>query len=481
MSTPLPSPSSSFPIDPGGPKAAKISDRDTLLSNRDLEMKLQSPSVPSSIPAAKVPSYAARFKSSLRNLRKISDPSFLEDGTPVMQAPESVLLKTSELWKDHVVAHFHGRRPSAAKIVTDLNPVWGKFGNITVRTVSDTCVLIYIPSVQTREWVLQVGYWQADRCAFSVYPWTADGNLAAQELLFAPTWVILKNVPPQLYSLDGISVVASGIGDPLHTEKSRLDPYHFGDTKVKVEIELSKTPPEVVEVRDTQGNAVRINVEYPSLPPKCINCRKYGHLINRCHKPIMKRPQAQKKEKQEQVISVVKPGKEVSLAEQIQEVSIEEKSKEEGIVQSEEELEGKKIRSRSRRRSRSRARARARALSSPPEVVGGLSVVDSPCSVLCSDQKKSEAEIVLVEEEILEEGEICESPGAQKEEAKGDKAVQSDVLNRGEESSVWFTKHSKNYRRALRQMEFWIASGEVGTPPKSAKYLSRGSPSGKMH
>lgn len=234
MSLPVSSPSSSSPIDPGGASPVVISSRENRLLNRDLEMKLQSPSVPTSIPAARVLSYAARFKSSLRNLRKISDPSFLEDGTPVVKAPESVLLKTSELWKDHVVAHFHGRRPSASKILTDLNPVWGKFGSITVRTVSDTCVLIFIPSVQTREWVLQVGYWQADRCAFSVYPWTADGNLAAQELLFAPTWAVLKNVPPQLYSLDGISVVASGIGDPLHTEKSRLDPYHFGDTKVKV-------------------------------------------------------------------------------------------------------------------------------------------------------------------------------------------------------------------------------------------------------
>lgn len=268
MAIPISSPSPSSPIDPGGASREIISDRDTVLLNRDLEIKLQSPSLPTTIPAAKVPSYADRFKSSLRNLRKISNPSFLEDGTPVVQAPESVLLQTSELWKDHVVAHFHGRRPSAAKIISDLNPVWGKFGSITVRTVSDTCVLIFIPSVQTREWVLQVGYWQADRCAFSVYPWSADGNLAVQELLFAPTWVILKNVPPQLYSLDGISVVASGIGDPLHTEKSRLDPFHFGDTKVKVEVELSKPLPELVEVRDSQGNSVRVNVEYPSLPPQ---------------------------------------------------------------------------------------------------------------------------------------------------------------------------------------------------------------------
>ena len=122
------SPSSSSPIDPGGASDDRVSNRESCLINRELEMKLQSPSVPMTIPAARVPSYAESFKSSLRNLRKISDPSFLEDGTPVMQAPKSVLLQTSELWKDHVVAHFHGRRPSAAKILADLNPVWGNSG-----------------------------------------------------------------------------------------------------------------------------------------------------------------------------------------------------------------------------------------------------------------------------------------------------------------------------------------------------------------
>ncbi|RID66169.1 hypothetical protein BRARA_D01329 [Brassica rapa] len=256
----------------------------------------------------------------------MADPSFLEDGTPVVQAPEEVLLETSDLWKDHIVAHFHGRMPPAGKILADLNPVWGKFGKITVRT--------------TREWVLQVGYWQADRCAFSVYPWSADGNLAAQELLFAPTWAVLKNVPPQLYSLKGISVVASAIGVPLHTEKSRLDPYHFGDTKVKVEINLSHSPPEMVVVRDSQGNSVQIKVDYPSLPPKCINCGKFGHLLNRCHQPLMKKAHSQK---QERVVSVVKV---------VDEVLIADRSEEESKVEKDEFQKKKKGGSRSRSRRR---------------------------------------------------------------------------------------------------------------------------------
>lgn len=113
------------------------------------------------------------------------------------------------------------------------------------------------------------------------------------ELKFAPTWAILKNVPPQLYSLDGISVIASAVGEPLHTEKSRLDPYHFGYTKVKIEIDLSVSLPNVVEVRDSESNSMRIKIVYPKLPPKCCNCGKFGHLMNCCPKPLMKsKPQS---------------------------------------------------------------------------------------------------------------------------------------------------------------------------------------------
>lgn len=170
-----------------------VSDKEVQALDSQIDAKLQL----SSIPTSSAPTYAERFKASLRNLRKISDPTYLEDGTPVVQALPVVLLQASELWKDHIVTHFHGRRPHPEKIIADLNPVWEKIGNITVRTISETSCLIYVPSVQTRELVLQMGYWQVDHCAFSVYPWSAEGDLQEQELKTAPTWAILRNVPPQ--------------------------------------------------------------------------------------------------------------------------------------------------------------------------------------------------------------------------------------------------------------------------------------------
>jgi len=65
--------------------------------------------------------WALKFKASLRNLKQMEFLTFLEDGTPVVVAPPSVMLKTATLWKDHLVAQFHGLCPSSNRIFNDLN------------------------------------------------------------------------------------------------------------------------------------------------------------------------------------------------------------------------------------------------------------------------------------------------------------------------------------------------------------------------
>jgi len=80
--------------------------------------------------------------------------TFLEDGTPMVVALASVLLKTAEMWKGHIVAQFHSLCPPPGKIFNDLNPIWGRYGSITVRLFSKTAALIFIPSPNTRQWVV---------------------------------------------------------------------------------------------------------------------------------------------------------------------------------------------------------------------------------------------------------------------------------------------------------------------------------------
>ncbi|KAJ4889324.1 hypothetical protein Rs2_29072 [Raphanus sativus] len=459
----------------GSPGESPSSPGEVNPQNSFVDSKLQSPTVRGVIPTVAVPSYAERFKSSLRNLKKISNPTFLADGTPMVQAPTLVLMKTAEIWKDHIVAHFHGTCPPPGKIFADLNTVWGKFGDITISMRSENSCLIYFPNVQSREWVLQVGYWQVDHCAVSVFPWTAEGTLQDLELRFAPTWVILKSIPPQLYSLDGISVVASAIGEPLHTEKSRLEPYHFGDTKVKIEIDLSVLPPEVVEVRDAENNSVRIKIEYPKLPPKCCNYGKFGHLMNRCPKPPMKRKfqhPAREKERvkvamappsvsvSESKMEVVTVGSELTLAQSGDEAIIEAASSASPSTQK-------------RARSRSRARARRRSRSTHPAFRLRATSCDGAGEVAYdgSDDK-------LGSEAPEEKFSNLEKVADERNDLGGDN-LKNVTAKSDEEGSIWLQpKSAKRAQKQKARQALWNASGGQFLKNSSSSFLNREKPRG---
>ncbi|CAF2107494.1 unnamed protein product [Brassica oleracea var. botrytis] len=423
----------------------KVSDEEVRAYDSQTEVKLQIPSTPTAIPASSVPSYVERFKASLRNLRKISNPTFLEDGTPVVQAPHAILLQASEMWKDHL-------------------------------------------------WVLQVGYWQVDHCGFSVSKWSAVENLQVEELRTAPTWVVLKNIPPQLYSLDGISVVASAIGEPLHTEKSRLDPYHFGDTKVKFEITLDNDPPKVVEVRDVQGNAVRVRVEYPSLPPKCLNCEKYGHLINRCLKPMVKRKkvQAQVSPNQDRVVSTSTKINLISglvEAQHSERVELEDQEQMPQTTHSEFQKKSKKKKKKSKKPGKSLPPGTSEASSystalvvevgSEEVPIQEIAPAEVPFTPATAYQLVSEGSGKVGEvEDHCGKTEVSESEFSLEEEVQEEEIQSSEGVDPEEDNTLWF-KHPKAVRRALRQEALWKASLLKKPPKDDFSLRTRGFSSGK--
>lgn len=219
---------------------------------------------------------------SLTNLRKIGPSTSVEGGTPSVMAPDTVLLQSSEVWKDYLVAHFHGSPPSPARVFSYLNPIWGTHGRIAIRKYSPQSYLVFIPSEATRKWVLEVRFWQSGNCAFTITSWSSRTGLAPMKLDYAPLWVILSNVPEPLLTFDGISVIASGLGHPFYTEDPKLIPNRFGLVKVKVAMKLDHSFPSAVRVKDKLGNMALAQAEFPHVSQKFSICSEFGHLPLRC-------------------------------------------------------------------------------------------------------------------------------------------------------------------------------------------------------
>ncbi|CAA7042274.1 unnamed protein product [Microthlaspi erraticum] len=250
----------------------------------------QSPIAKSCAPSQpeKPASWTSNFKPHFKNLTKIGSPTVSSDGIPQIQAPDSIILTSTQMWKNHIIAYFHGNPPSPAKIFSDLNPIWGLKGRISIKHHSSSVFLILIPDVETRNWVLNVGFSHSGNCSITVTPWEASTAIRKMKLVHAPVWVLFRHVPPELLSEVGFSTIASAVGIPVHTEYPNIKPYSNGVVKLRVVIELAKKRANSIRVKDKLGNSALVLIEVLKLPPRCRNCREFGHLNLRCPVPLTK-------------------------------------------------------------------------------------------------------------------------------------------------------------------------------------------------
>ncbi|XVF56289.1 hypothetical protein PTKIN_Ptkin06aG0107100 [Pterospermum kingtungense] len=92
-----------------------------------------------------------------------------------------------------------------------------------------------------------------------------------------PVWLHLGDVPLELFTPDGLSYIASAVGNPLYTDRVTANRERVAFAKVCVEVDADSIIPTMIEVLMPEGNIVEITVEVPWLLVKCTNCKIFGH------------------------------------------------------------------------------------------------------------------------------------------------------------------------------------------------------------
>ncbi|CAE5959388.1 unnamed protein product [Arabidopsis arenosa] len=231
--------------------------------------------------------WAAKMDPASRNLFRASEPEYLPDGTPKVTIPQHVLLQGLENHKEYVLGQFYRCLPPPGGLIFAVfNKLWGRKCRITIRKLGESSYLFHIPDESTRSWVIQRGLWHVDDCLMFVASWTPEATLAIPEIKTIPVWVTLKKIPNSLYSIAGISHIASGLGVPMATHKPRLDPILMGEAKILVEVELSKAFPTKIAASDIAGFISMVDVEYAWLPTICSTCGQLGHKDKRCLREV---------------------------------------------------------------------------------------------------------------------------------------------------------------------------------------------------
>ncbi|GJY34470.1 zinc knuckle CX2CX4HX4C containing protein [Tanacetum coccineum] len=147
------------------------------------------------------------------------------------------------------------------------------------------------------EAVLEGGPWLIRNSLIILKRWSMDTRLLKEELTRISLWVILHDVPIQVFEEDGISLIATFIGKPVmldsYTSSMCNDSWgrsSFARCLIEVNSEADLMDVVTIGIPSLTGDGFTketIRVEYEWRPPRCDICKIFGHVHDHCPKKMV--------------------------------------------------------------------------------------------------------------------------------------------------------------------------------------------------
>ncbi|KAL0284500.1 UNVERIFIED_CONTAM: hypothetical protein Sradi_7196100 [Sesamum radiatum] len=207
----------------------------------------------------------------------------MQNGEIIVRPSLESIRNGSQRWLTTAVG-FLGRRPYFPHVKEYVQSVWPMVREVTA--TSNGFFFFQFKTAAAMEEVIEGGPWLFQGQPIVLQKWEPGMVLRKLQHTQVPVWIKLRHLPVELWTTEGLSTVASGIGKPLYPDAitracTRLD---FARVCIMLDIS-SKLPKHIVIMvpHDDGGEtACKVDVEYEWLPPKCTACMSLGHSTKGC-------------------------------------------------------------------------------------------------------------------------------------------------------------------------------------------------------
>ncbi|KAL2237709.1 UNVERIFIED_CONTAM: hypothetical protein Sindi_0962600 [Sesamum indicum] len=217
-------------------------------------------------------------------------PPMMQNGEIIVRLMLDMVRDGSRHWNATAMGYFLGKRPFFHHVKDYVKSIWPLLAEVTATT--NGFFFFRFKTIVAMEEVIERGPWLFQGQPIVLQKWEPGMVLRKLKHTQVPVWVKLRHLPVELWTDDGLSTVASGIGRPLYPDAitracTRLD---FARVCVMLDIN-AELPKHLVIMSPTEEGgeiACKVDVEYEWLPPKCTTCMSLGHATKDC--PSMKVP-----------------------------------------------------------------------------------------------------------------------------------------------------------------------------------------------
>ncbi|KAF5204535.1 Rna exonuclease [Thalictrum thalictroides] len=116
---------------------------------------------------------------------------------------------------------------------------------------------------------------------FMIQPWSEKIEEQRHGIKTIPIWIKLFDVPKSLWTREGLSFIASMVGEPICMDDQTASISRLNFARICVEVPVNHEYKKVVNF-SMKEKSVDISIEYPWIPKSCTKCNKFGHSHQGC-------------------------------------------------------------------------------------------------------------------------------------------------------------------------------------------------------
>ncbi|GJV91053.1 trichome birefringence-like protein 3 [Tanacetum coccineum] len=234
------------------------------------------------------------------NFRAMVNHEKIENSDFVL--PITAIHAMKHKFENSLVGFFVDKKVAFPLVKNYVTNTWAKFGFEKVMSDDDGVFYFKFASLKGLEQVLEQGPWLIRNIPLMLTKWSPNMSLSKDKVTKVPVWVKLHKVPVVAYSEDGLSLIATQIGNPImldaFTSAMCVDAWgRIGYARALIEVSANKELKKEVTmaVPNIDDEVVshtleKIKVEYEWKPPHCLECHVFGHAADQCPKHVHEKP-----------------------------------------------------------------------------------------------------------------------------------------------------------------------------------------------
>ena len=213
-------------------------------------------------------------------------PPSASNGRPRVIAEADVSEEGSKVWSSTLVGHFVGTSLSFSIVRSIARSIWQKEGVIDVLSYEKGFFLFRFATESGMKSILERGAWLFAGRYMVLMKWKPGLILSEATLHSIPVWDQFFNIPIELWTEKGLSLIASALGKPLFADSATEARSRVNFARICVEVDASCPLVDDFDVeifREDGSSCLHpIRVSYQWRPPSCHFCKVFGHSSDSC-------------------------------------------------------------------------------------------------------------------------------------------------------------------------------------------------------